>query len=176
MQLIKREVTMTLSPQDSMHKMVHEYPHGGLTALAARLEMPEQTLRNKATLDRIDGEPRNSEFKLSELARINRLCNSLLLAQSFAADVGAVVVRLPDAPDCGDAALLDIVLASTKEFGDLGATLSRALEDGEICERDFRDVDREAKEAVVSILELVDRVRGMVVDRPRMRAVAKAVR
>lgn len=176
MQLNSRGLTMTLSPQDAMHRMVHEYPHGGLTALAARLEMPEQTLRNKATLDRIDGEPRNNEFKLSEVARINRLCNSLLLAQSFAADVGAVVVRLPDLSAVGDAALLDLILTDAQENGEAWAALREALQDGEVDRVEFQRVEREILESVRARLEVLDRVRGLVVDRPRVRAIAKVVR
>jgi hypothetical protein len=160
---------MTLSPQDAMHKLVHEYPHGGLVALAARLEMPQQTLRNKASLDRPDGEPRNSHFRLYEVARINRLCNSLALAQSFAADVGAVVMRLPEVPECGDAALLDMVLTANDEYGQACAALRDALADGEVDRKEFAKLERETFEAVRAQLELLERVRGMVVDRPRRR-------
>lgn len=152
-----------------MHKLVHEYPHGGLVALAARLEMPEQTLRNKASLDRPDGEPRNSHFRLDETARINRLCNSLLLAQSFAADVGAVVMRLPEVPECGDAALLDMVLTANDEYGQACAALRDGLADGEIDRMELERIERETLEAVRAQLELLDRLRGMVVDRPRRR-------
>lgn len=161
-----------MSPQDAFHHVVHDYP-GSVAALAPRIGRGEQVLRNKATLDRPDGEPRSAEPTLSDVSRVNRATRDLRVIEALAAELDAVVVRLPDLSAVGDDALLDLVLTSSKEYGDSCSALREALADGEIDRLEFDRIERETLESVRAQLEVLDRVRSLVVDRPRLRVAAK---
>lgn len=140
-----------MNPQDAIHHVVHDFP-GGAEALAPRIGRGAQVLRNKVTLSH-DGARRSHEPTLADVSAISRVTGDLRVIEALAAENGAVVVRLPDMSGVADDALLDLLLTSSQEYGEACAALRDALADGE-----------------------VDRVRGLVVDRPRVRAIAKAVR
>lgn len=98
-----------------------------------------------------------------------RITGDLRVLDALAAEVGAVVLRLPVIEALGDAALLDMVLTANDEYGQACAALRDGLADGEIDRDEYARIERETLEAVRGQLELLDRLRGMVVDRPRRR-------
>ena len=162
-----------MSPQDAIHHVVHDFP-GGAEALAPRIGRGAQVLRNKVTLAH-DGR-RSHEPTLADVSAISRVTGDLRVIEALAAENGAVVVRLPDMSGVADDALLDLVLTSSQEYGEACAALREALADGEVDRIEFESLEREMLESVRAQIEVLDRVRSLVVDRPRMRAVAKAVR
>lgn len=163
-----------MSPQDAIHHVVHEFP-GGAEALAPRIGRGAQVLRNKVTLSH-DGARRSHEPTLSDVSAISRVTGDLRVIEALAAENGAVVVRLPDMSGVADDALLDLLLTSSQEYGEACAALRDALADGEVDRVEFDRIEREMLESVRAQIEVLDRVRGLVVDRPRVRAIAKAVR
>lgn len=158
-----------MSPQDAFHHVCHEYP-GSIEALAPRIGRGAAVLRNKATLDH--GTPtvrRSHEPTLADVSSITRVSGDLRVIDALAAEVNAVVLRLPEVPMCGDDALLDLVLGCNREFGEVCAEIRNALADGEI--------SRETLESVLAQLELLDRLRGLMVERrPVVRMPARAVK
>lgn len=163
-----------MSPQDAIHHVVHEFP-GGAEALAPRIGRGAQVLRNKVTLSH-DGARRSHEPTLADVSAISRVTGDLRVIEALAAENGAVVVRLPDMSGVADDALLDLLLTSSQEYGEACAALRDALADGEVDRVEFERIEREMLESVRAQIEVLDRVRGLVVDRPRVRAIAKAVR
>lgn len=163
-----------MNPQDAIHHVVHDFP-GGAEALAPRIGRGAQVLRNKVTLSH-DGARRSHEPTLADVSAISRVTGDLRVIEALAAENGAVVVRLPDMSGVADDALLDLVLTSSQEYGEACAALREALADGEVDRVEFERLEREMLESVRAQIEVLDRVRGLVVDRPRVRAVAKAVR
>lgn len=155
-----------MSPQDAIHHVVHDFP-GGAEALAPRIGRGAQVLRNKVTLEGVAGVRRSHEPTLADVAAITRITGDLRVLDALAAEVGAVVLRLPVIDSLGDAALLDMVLAVNDEYGQACAALRDGLADGEIDRQEFARIERETLEVVRGQLELLDRLRGMVVDRPR---------
>ena len=155
-----------MSPQDAIHHVVHDFP-GGAEALAPRIGRGAQVLRNKVTLEGVAGVRRSHEPTLADVAAITRITGDLRVLDALAAEVGAVVLRLPVIESLGDAALLDMVLTVNDEYGQACAALRDGLADGEIDRQEFARLERETLEAVRGQLELLDRLRGMVVDRPR---------
>ena len=155
-----------MSPQDAIHHVVHDFP-GGAEALAPRIGRGAQVLRNKVTLEVVAGVRRSHEPTLADVAAITRITGDLRVLDALAAEVGAVVLRLPVIESLGDAALLDMVLTVNDEYGQACAALRDGLADGEIDRQEFARIERETLEAVRGQLELLDRLRGMVVDRPR---------
>lgn len=155
-----------MSPQDAIHHVVHDFP-GGAEALAPRIGRGAQVLRNKVTLEGVAGVRRSHEPTLADVAAITRITGDLRVLDALAAEVGAVVLRLPVIESLGDAALLDMVLTVNDEYGQACAALRDGLADGEIDRQEFARIERETLEAVRGQLELLDRLRGMVVDRPR---------
>lgn len=155
-----------MSPQDAIHQVCHDYP-GGVEALAPRIGRGAQVLRNKVGLDHpAIGTRRSHEPTLADVSAINRATGDLRVLQALAAEVGAVVMRLPDVPVCGDAALLELVLGCNREWGQVADEISKALADGQITPREYDRINRETLESVSRQLELLDRLRAMVVDRP----------
>ncbi len=122
------------------------------------------------------GTRRSHEPTLADVSAISRVTGDLRVIEALAAENGAVVVRLPDMSGVADDALLDLVLTSSQEYGEACAALRDALADGEVDRVEFERIEREMLESVRAQIEVLDRVRGLVVDRPRVRAVAKAVR
>lgn len=155
-----------MSPQDAIHHVVHDFP-GGAEALAPRIGRGAQVLRNKVTLEGVAGVRRSHEPTLADVAAITRITGDLRVLDALAAEVGAVVLRLPVIESLSDAALLDMVLTVNDEYGQACAALRDGLADGEIDRQEFVRIERETLEAVRGQLELLDRLRGMVVDRPR---------
>lgn len=163
-----------MNPQDAIHHVVHDFP-GGAEALAPRIGRGAQVLRNKVTLSH-DGARRSHEPTLADVSAISRVTGDLRVIEALAAENGAVVVRLPDMSGVADDALLDLLLTSSQEYGEACAALRDALADGEVDRVEFDRIEREMLESVRAQIEVLDRVRGLVVDRPRVRAIAKAVR
>lgn len=157
-----------MSPQDAIHHVVHDFP-GGAEALAPRIGRGAQVLRNKVTHDGAAGVRRSHEPTLADVSAITRITGDLRVLDALAAEVGAVVLRLPVIEALGDAALLDMVLTANDEYGQACAALRDGLADGEIDRMELERIERETLEAVRAQLELLDRLRGMVVDRPRRR-------
>lgn len=161
-----------MSPQDAVHAVCHEYP-GGVEALAPRIGRGAQVLRNKVGLDQVaPGSRRTHEATLADVSAINRATGDLRVLQALAAEVGAVVMRLPDVPVCDDAALLELVLSCNREWGEVAAEISSALADGQITPREYDRINRETLESVSRQLELLERLRGLVVDRPEVVSLA----
>lgn len=154
-----------MSPQDAFHHVCHDYP-GSIEALAPRIGRGAAVLRNKATLDHgMTGVRRSHEPTLADVSSITRVTGDLRVLDALAAEIGAVVVRLPDVPGCGDDALLDLVLGCNREFGEVCAEIRASLADGEISPVEYDRINRETLESVRAQLELLDRLRGLVVER-----------
>lgn len=155
-----------MSPQDAVHAVCHEYP-GGVEALAPRVGRGAQVLRNKVGLEHPAlGTRRSHEPTLADVSAITRVTGDLRVVQALAAEVGAVVMRLPEVPECGDAALLDLVLGCNREWGEVADQISQSLADGQITPREYDRINRETLESVSRQLELLQRLQGMVVVRP----------
>lgn len=155
-----------MSPQDAVHIVCHEYP-GGVEALAPRIGRGAQVLRNKVGLDHpAIGTRRSHEPTLADVSAINRATGDLRVLQALAAEVGAVVMRLPDVPGCDNAQLLELVLNCNHAWGDVASEISQSMADGRITPREYERISVETLESVSRQLELLDRLRLMVVDRP----------
>ena len=155
-----------MSPQDAIHHVCHEYP-GGVEALAQRVGRGAQVLRNKVTLDHVQhGLRRSHEPTLADVSAITRVTGGLRVVEALAGEVGAVVMRLPNVPACGDDALLDLVLGCNRELGEMCKEIGTALEDGQITPDEYERINRESLQSVTAQLELLERLRGLVVDRP----------
>lgn len=159
-----------MSPQDAIHHVVHDFP-GGAEALAPRVGRGAQVLRNKVSQSHDAATRRSHEPTLADVSAITRVTGDLRVLDALAAEVGAVVLRLPTIDALGDSALLDMVLTANDEYGQACAALRDALADGEVDRLEFDRLERETLESVRAQLELLDRVRGMLVERPRLRAV-----
>lgn len=94
-----------MSPQDAIHHVVHDFP-GGAEALAPRIGRGAQVLRNKVTLEGWSVCAGSHEPTLADVAAITRVTGDLRVLDALAAEVGAVVLRLPVIESLGDAALL----------------------------------------------------------------------
>lgn len=102
----------------------------GSTALAPRVGMQPNTLSNKAnpTCDH--------ELKLRESIPLQLASNNFAILIAYASVLGHCAIRLPDATDTGDAALLDTYCQMHAEVGDFAEDMRDALADSTITKAD----------------------------------------
>lgn len=150
----------TVNVQDAAYATVHDYP-GGAAALAVRLGCNAAVLGNK-----VRPTCPAHHLTLEESVRIQDLTGDHRILRAMCETFG-YLDPIPSVEYAGlaDAALLEIVGRVHAEGGDVSRTLVGALADGEISAADLVDIEREVREAMGALAELLDRVRGMVRDR-----------
>lgn len=67
---------------------------------------------------------------------------------------GGAFVKLPDPAMCRDAALLQTLAASVKEFGEFAAETAKNISDGDIPQDQLYRIDKEADEAIEAIMAM----------------------
>lgn len=124
-----------LSPIDALYFAVHDYPHGGLPALAARMKMSEDVLRKKVDPDYATHKP-----QFVESMHVLRITKDERLIDSINRTVGAIWNFESDTPQHpGD---LDLLKTSSQLMAKAVAVITEleaALDDGQI------DSDERAK-------------------------------
>lgn len=117
-----------LSPLDALYFAVHDYPHGGLPALAARLKMSDDVLRKKVDPDYDTHKP-----QFVESMHVLRITKDERLIDSINRSVGAIWNFESDTPHHpGD---LDLLKTSTALMAKAVAVITEiedALSDGQI--------------------------------------------
>jgi hypothetical protein len=140
--------------RDTFHQTVHG-AIGGCEALAVRLGMSPQVLRNKANPNSSTNKP-----TLEEADRIMGLTGDHQLLHALAANHGFVCVPVA-AEGTSDTAMIEIVAKIWSSSGEVGAELNKALADGRITRAELdrmRDVVRATER---SLEELLGRLAGM---------------
>lgn len=124
-----------LSPIDALYFAAHEYPHGGLPIVAARINMSADVLRKK-----VDPDYETHKPQFAEVMQILRITKDERLIDSINRTVGAIWNFESDTPQHpGD---LDILKTSSQLMAKAVAVITEleaALDDGQI------DSDERAK-------------------------------
>ena len=146
------------------HLMVHGFYDGqrrGAAALAPRLSMPPGTLSNKVAPDN-DAHLSPEHWVAAMIAADN-----FVPLQVAAHQCSHSAVPLPDMVFLSDMELLDSVLKANKEFGDLAAAVSQALDTGNVTPADLQHAETELMESVSAQFELVGRLRRLIPEQAR---------
>lgn len=144
-----------MNVSDAFYNTVHDYD-GGCEAVAARLGMSAQVLRNKANPNNPSNKP-----TLDEADRIIGLTGDHRIIDALAQNHGFVLVpKNGDAP-VSDMAVLELIAQVWRAEGEVGAEVNQTLADGKVEPREVEKV-RAAVYHVEKMLEtLVKRLEGM---------------
>ncbi|MDC8756240.1 phage regulatory CII family protein [Janthinobacterium fluminis] len=140
---------------DAFHKTVHA-ALGGCEALAVRLGMSAQVLRNKAN-------PNNASNKalLEDADRVMGITGDFQVLHALAANHGFVCIKVEADVSASDMAVLEVVTRVWSANGDVGAEVHRALADGRVEKREVVKVEVAIYQAQRALLELRGRLYGM---------------
>ena len=130
--------------QQSLHDLVHKSDMSS-THISETLGIKHQILINKVN-------PHNAVNKLTvhELHAIQILTGNDVVLRAMQAEL--VLSALKDAP----VSILEAVISTGKECGDVFGAVQKALADNKLTERERSDVLREIREAIAS-LEVTER-------------------
>lgn len=156
-----------MNVEDALYALVHDYP-GGAPALAPRMGISQHTLAHMADPNQSAGWP------LRRMRQAIALTRDLRPLHALCAEFGGVFVPTGRFAHVSDVALLEAVTRMTKEFGDVGASLHKMLDDGRIVDREFEDLKQQVYELNQAAAELVERV-GQLVE-PARKAAVRAVK
>lgn len=144
-----------MNPQDAFHKTVHS-ADGGCEALAVRMGMSVQILRNKAN-------PNNEHnvTTLKDVDLVMGLTRDYAVLHALAANHGFVAVRVDEGVGASDLAVLDIVTKVWSGNGDLGQEVMHTLADGRVELHELAKVKDAAHRLFTFVHELMAKLQGM---------------
>lgn len=127
---------MTMSVLDAACLVVRDYP-GGAAALAPRMGKAESSLQHECN-------PRypTAKLGLQDAVTISQYAGDLRILNAFAAQLGCMVMPLPDAhaePRC----VMSAASAIAREFGDAISKVSAVMEDGRVSRNELAEWRRE---------------------------------
>ena len=143
-----------MCPHDAFHQTVHAYP-GGCEALAIRLGVNAQVLRNKANPNSTTNKP-----SLDEVDRVMTLTGDRRVLHALAQQHGFVCVEV-ETGGASDMAVLEMMAQVWSRNGDFGQTIHAALEDGRITRAEIAQIQDELAKASQSMYQLVERLGAM---------------
>jgi len=139
---------------DAFYQTVHNAP-GGAEAIAHRLGMSAQVLRNKANPNSATNKP-----TLDEASRLMGVTGDFSILHALAEQHGFVLTKLDDQP-ASDMAVLENVTNIWQRLGDLAAEVHKTLADGRVDPHEVDACSAAAFKAVRPILQLIDTLGGM---------------
>lgn len=140
------------------YRVAHDFepPHGA-TGLARKMGLPAGTF-----LNRVNPEQDSHFLPLPMAVAMSIAANDFRILHAFADTCGFVAFPKPDFSRVSDASLLEMLLKRDQADGDFAKALADALESGDISPAEFSRIEMEGYEAAAALLELVERVRGLV--------------
>lgn len=145
---------------DVMHAaylVAHEFQPNGATGLARKMGQPAGTF-----LNRVNPDQETHFLPLGLAVAMSISANDFRILHAFADTCGFVAFKKPDFSRVSDASLLEMMLKRDCAEGEFARVLADALENGQVSPAEFNDIEREGYEAAAALMELVERVRGLV--------------
>jgi len=136
-----------LSPEDALYHAVHDYD-GGTVTLAQRMGMARSSLLNMAN-------PNNIEpgWPMKRFRQVVAITQDVRPVQAICEEAGGVFVPLPRT-DVGEDELMLGVARAGKEFGDVCASMTKALRDHRITAGELEAFHQEVMENIGVLYEL----------------------
>lgn len=133
-----------------LHEVVKSRPHGlDVETIGELVGKPYNTLMSE--LGRQPGHKLDADLVLP-------LCDIVgpkMPMDFLARRLGGSFVLLPDASACPDAALVQTLADSVKEFGEFAAETASSIADGDIPLGQLSRIDKEGHEAIESIMAMM---------------------
>lgn len=140
---------------DAFYRSVHDAV-GGCEALAIRLGMSAQILRNKAN-------PNNTTNRvlLEDVDQVMGITGDARVLHALAANHGYVCVKIDSDTPASDLAVLELVVQVMAGHGNVGDEVLRTLADGRIELHEIRAVEAAVYRANQGMYQLVARLKEM---------------
>lgn len=152
-----------MSAKDATYRLAHSYP-GGVDALAARMGIPAQSLRNKVNPNG------TAHTYIEDVEAMTVFSQDPQIAQALALACGHVCIPVM-AGKGGD--LATEIAAVGKEFGDVMQATIKALADGRVTSRELADFDKQFAEHISAAVRLRTELASRVPQPPAELRVAK---
>ncbi|KAF0812774.1 hypothetical protein IGB42_02617 [Andreprevotia sp. IGB-42] len=135
------------------YELVHTF---GAKALADLMGVAESTLYNKVN-------PNDQKAHLTgpEIIVATLLTSDTRLLQAMCRATRGAYYTLPSLTLIADQHLLEMFTRMGREESDLQTAIVRAFDDQVVTQREVAVIEREASELISTIVELVERVKGM---------------
>lgn len=158
-----------MKPLDAAYHVVHDYP-GGAAALAPRLGKASVTLCHEVK------PPSGSmaKFGLTDAVKVSDLADDFRILHSFAQALHHQAVRY-EIPECDTAEDVHACAAHfTREVAEALLAVNQALTDGRITPNEIHRIEKEVADIAPAAVSLVARMRALVAQRSKLRAVGQA--
>lgn len=139
---------------DAFYKTVHSAP-GGCEAIAMRMGMQPQVLRNKANPNSTTNKP-----TLDDADRLMALTGDYSILHALAQNHGFVLTKL-DEPDPSDKNVAECIATIWQRIGEIAAEVNKTLEDNRVERHEVAKVRNATYKALPSFLQLVECLNGM---------------
>jgi len=138
-----------------IHRVAHDFD-GGIEGLVSFMNLGrESKLSTQMLTNKLNFNSNSHHLYIEEAEQIlDRTNRNLDAARFYAEKANAVVMALPVMPDDGDMGMLDIVMSSMKELGEVFSVFQTAYADGNITQREFSEISSEIDDVIVRLLEL----------------------
>lgn len=144
-----------MTPQDALHMTVMSYP-GGAEALAARMGMNAQILRNKINPNSTSHHP-----SLHDIERIMYMTDNPAVLHSLAKGMSHTCTKIMSEGEANDVALLEHIAIIWKTNGQVGNEVHCALEDGHISQHELVRIKDAVHRTTTAMHDLIKRLEGM---------------
>lgn len=147
-----------MNQSDALYKVARQYP-GGIEALAHRMDMSVNVLRNKLSPAITTHYPSFEEVsEIVELLQEAKVDDALLPLRALNWRHRLVAFPMPTTDNLTDEQLSMTVCRVMKEAGDVAASVGDALQDGKITLQEMDRIEREFQEALSALAEWRARV------------------
>lgn len=140
---------------DAIYRTVHS-AIGGLEALAIRMNIRTQIMRNKAN-------PNSGAnyFSPAELDLLMALTGDHSVLHALAQNHGYVCIKVESEMAQSDMAILEVFAKAVAANGEVGAELYATLADGMVEQHEVARVEEAAYRAKAAVTTMVNRLKGM---------------
>lgn len=146
--------------QEAAYRMVHEFregrPNSGASALAPLVGKTPRSLDNEVNPDAT-----GAKLGIDDAITLMHATQDFRLLEATAAALGFAVVKVGDFSGLSDMELLDVYTKWNSELGQTHDTIHRALENGDVDEREYAEIEREVFEDFQAELGVLARLKAL---------------
>lgn len=135
---------------DALWRAAHNYPHGGIDALAVRMGISVNSLAHKVKPSNL-----NAHCSPEEMLQICEMTGDHGAVHALACRLGYVLLPMPELADGVDATFTVGLASAVQEFGQFISEVSANLADGVVTENELRRINKEAAEMIAAAQKLV---------------------
>lgn len=140
---------------DAAHALALEYD-GGCESLAPRIGMSAHVLRNK-----VNPNNKTHHLTLAEAVRMSDLANDDRILEAWARERGKVLIELPEAENCADADVIELMAKTWETNGDIGREVNAIFADGRVESQEVQRLKDRVWKHVRTVFGLTGRIAGM---------------